>query len=409
MINSTGLYSDNIVLELDNIKKLCDLFDNPQNLLSIIHVAGTNGKGSVCAFLESVLLEAGFNVGKFSSPDIKTAYDSISVNGENITPEDLTRLCEMISTKAQDFSPSHFEILTCLSFLYFKEKNCDFVILETGLGGIGDATNIIASPVCSVLTRIALDHTGFLGSTLREITEKKAGIIKKNSKTITLFNQEKDVLDVILNKCENENNTLILTKEPHLLSPINTNEHFLYDGLDLISGLSGIHQIENACLAKEVLSLLKIDDKFIKTGISTAKNPGRLETLSENLLFDGAHNPNGVSSLLASLKRYYPNREKTFIIGMMRDKDEEAVIRLFKEYNEDKLSEFLTVLVSDNPRSRDPESLKELFLKNGFSANNALTLKNALTQRKKDRLTVICGSLYLYRELFEDDIICFCS
>lgn len=399
---STGLYSDNIVLELDNIKKLTSSFSNPENSLKIIHVAGTNGKGSVCSFLQSVLMTSGFKVGKFSSPDIKSAYDAITINGEDISKKRLDSLYARVKKTAQDFLPSEFEILTCIAFLYFKEENCDFVILETGLGGTGDATNIITSPLYSVITRIALDHTNFLGNTLEKIAEKKAGIIKKNGKTITLFNQEDSILEIISDKCKKENNTLILTKSPQILSPSEIYENFMYSGLNITSGLSGFHQIENAALAIEVLRDLKISDKFITEGIKNAKNPGRFELISQNppIIFDGAHNENGLDSLLSSLKRYYPDAKKTFIIGMMRDKISEKTAKIFKEYNEDKLSTFLTVSVANNPRSERSEKLKEFFEKNGFFAEDALSLKDALSKTKKNRLTVICGSLYMYRELF---------
>ncbi len=401
MKTSTGLYSNDIVLELDNIKRLCTGFNNPENSLKIIHVAGTNGKGSVCSFLQSVLMSAGLKIGKFSSPDIKTATDAITVNGEDIPQKKIDELYSMVKNSAKDFSPSEFEILTCAAFLYFKEENCDFVILETGLGGTGDATNIIASPLCSVITRVALDHTNFLGNTIKKIAEKKAGIIKKNSKCVTLYNQEESVLKIIRDKCEREHTSLILTKKPELFSPLGIFEHFSYSGLELTSGLSGLHQVENIALAVEVLRDLKIPDEFIINGIKNTKNPARFELLSENppIIFDGAHNENGINALLTSLDRYFPDTKKTFIVGMMRDKISKEILDVFKKYNEDKFSEFITVSVSGNPRSETSESLKAFFEENGFRAEDGKTLKNALSKIKKDRLTVICGSLYLYREL----------
>lgn len=395
----TGLYSNDIVLELDNIRELTKRLNNPQAGLKLIHVAGTNGKGSVCAFLENTLKLSGFTCGKFTSPEIKSVCDSISVNGENISVARLEELTKIV--KESYSSASDFEYLVCCAFLYFKEKKCDFVILETGLGGTGDATNIIASPLYSIITKISLEHMNFLGDTLEKIAEKKAGIIKKNSKTVTLKNQADEVLKVIEKKCEKENNTLILTKEPIILTPNGTSERFIYENFEFESGLFGIHQIENALLAIEVLKDLKIPDDIIARGIKTAKNPARFEKISENpdIFFDGAHNPDGLFSLLSSLARYFPNQKKIFIIGMMRDKDIKGVTDLFKEFNEDKLSEILTVEVLGNPRSENPESLKNEFLKRGFDAKNAKNLSSALKLIKKDRITVICGSLYLYREL----------
>lgn len=393
----TGLYSNDIVLELDNIKKLTEKFNNPQKDLRFIHVTGTNGKGSVCAFLESVLLNSGFCCGKFTSPEIRDVTDSITVNGENIKKDELSAL--FLKSKSAYDKASDFEHLVNCAFLYFKEKKCDFVVLETGLGGIGDATNIIDAPLYSVICKISIDHTNFLGGTLEEIAAKKAGIIKKNSKTVTLKNQ--NALSVIKRKCEEENNTLILTKTPEIYKPDGIYEHFSYDGLNLISGLSGLHQIDNISLAVEVLRDLKIPDEFIIKGIKTAKNPARFEALSENLIFDGAHNPDGVEAFLSSLSRYFPHTKKNLIFAMMRDKDIKSTIALLKKYNEDKLSEIFTVEVKNNPRSESSSYLKELFLENGFSATDAKTPENALRLAKKDRLTAVFGSLYLYREIVQ--------
>lgn len=394
----TGLYSNDIILELDNIKKLTEKFNNPQNDLKFIHVAGTNGKGSVCAFLESVLKVSGFVCGKFTSPEIRDVTDSISVNGENIKKDELSAL--FLKSKSAYNKASDFEHLVNCAFLYFKEKKCDFVILETGLGGIGDATNIIDAPLYSIICKISIDHTNFLGNTIEEIAEKKAGIIKKNSKTVTLKTQDENALSVISKKCALENNTLILTKTPEIYPPIGISEHFSYLGLDIVSGLSGFYQIDNISLAIEVLKDLKIPDEFIIKGIKDAKHPARFEALSENLIFDGAHNPDGVESFLSSLSRYFPNTKKNLIIGMMRDKDINTVIELLKKYNEDKLSEIFTVEVLNNPRSANSSELEKEFIKNGFSVTNAKTLKNALNIIKKDRLTAVFGSLYLYKEFF---------
>lgn len=394
----TGLYSKDIVLKLNNIKMLTQKFNNPQNDLKFIHVAGTNGKGSVCAFLESVLSVSGFVCGKFTSPEIRDVTDSITVNGENIKKDTLSAL--FLKSKAAFEHASDFEHLVNCAFLYFKEKKCDFVILETGLGGMGDATNIIDAPLYSVICKISIDHTNFLGSTIEEITKKKAGIIKRNSKTVTLKSQNEKALSILTKKCALENNTLILTKTPEIHAPLGIHEHFSYSGLDIISGLSGIYQIDNACLAIEVLKDLKVPDKFITEGIKNAKHPARFEALSKNLIFDGAHNPDGVESFLSSLARYFPNTKKNLIVGMMRDKDINSAIELLKKYNEDKLSEIFTVEVLNNPRSESSLALANAFMEKGFSVTNAKTLKNALNITQKDRLTAVFGSLYLYKELF---------
>lgn len=394
----TGLYSNNINLKLDNIKKLTEKFDMPQNDLKFIHIAGTNGKGSVCAFLESALICAGFTIGKFTSPEIRNVTDSINVNRKNIQKKEL----EELVLKSKELYPdaSDFEYLVNCAFLYFKEKKCDFVILETGLGGSGDATNIIVSPLYSVICGISSDHEVFLGNTLEKITEKKAGIIKRNSKTVTLHNQHPAVLKIISEKCLKENNSLILTKEPVILKPEGIFEHILYSELDIISGLSGLYQIDNICLAAEVLLDMKIPNEYIIQGLKCARNPARFEAISENLIFDGAHNPAGAEALFSSLDRYFPDTKKNLIIGMMKDKDINSVIEILKNHSEDKRSDIFTVNVSGNPRSADSSYLQDMFEKNGFTVYNSKTLKHALSEAKKDRLTIVFGSLYLYRELF---------
>lgn len=394
-----GMYSQDIVLSLKNIKQLSEKLNNPQNDLKIIHVAGTNGKGSVCAFLESTLLCAGFKVGKFTSPEIKTVCDSIKVNGEDIEMSKLSELTDFIKSE-DEFSCSDFEILTLCALLYFKKEKCDFVIIEVGLGGEGDATNIINSPLYSVICKISIDHTGFLGNTLSAIAEKKSGIIKENSKTVTLHSQSPEVLSIIENKCKIKNNTLIITKKPEILIPDNTKECFLYEGKEYKSGLSGFYQVENAALAIEVLTDLGISHEIIRRGLLNTNNPARFELISENptVIFDGAHNPDGMKAFLSSLARYYPDAEKNIIIGIMKDKDTDTVINLLKEYSEDTMSKIYTVNV-DNPRAEDPKILQKKFSDAGFCAKCSYTLKNALTEAEKNRITVVCGSLYLHKDI----------
>lgn len=394
-----GMYSQDIVLSLKNIKQLSQRLNNPQDDLKVIHVAGTNGKGSVCAYLESTLICAGFKVGKFTSPEIKTVCDSIKVNGKDIKKSRLLELSNFIKSK-DEFSCSDFEILTLCAFTYFKEEKCDFVIIEVGLGGEGDATNIISSPLYSVICKISVDHTGFLGNTLKSIAEKKAGIIKENSKTITLHSQAGEVSDIIKNRCKEKNNSLILTSDPEILTPDNTKECFIYKGKKYKSGLSGLYQVENAMLAIEVLDDLGISYDAISDGIKTTKNPARFEIISDNptIIFDGAHNPDGMEAFLSSLARYYPDTEKNIIIGMMRDKDTDTVINLFKKYSEDIYSEIYTVNV-DNPRAENPEILKQKFSNAGFSARCSYTISRALAEAEKNRITIVCGSLYLHKDI----------
>lgn len=392
-MHTASLYSDNIELKLDNIKKLCNHFNNPQKLLKFIHIAGTNGKGSVCAFLESIFFDAGLKVGKFSSPELINTCDSISVNRENISEQKLLSLFKKV--EASGIIASDFEILTMSAFLYFLDEKCDIVILETGLGGTGDATNIISSPEISVITRISCDHTNFLGNTLEEIAQKKAGIIKSNSKTITI-KQDENILPIIENKCLLENNTLTIVDTPEVLGNEFISEKIKYKNNEYTLSLGGIHQAENAVLAIETAIQFGIPENHINSGVSKALHPARFELMCENptVIFDGAHNADGFLALLNSLDKYFSGKKKSLIIGMMKDKDILAVVKLIKDRDFD----IYTVTVPENPRAISALELKNIFSEHGILATD-IKIDNIKSIISNDKINVICGSLYLYKSV----------
>lgn len=389
-------------LKLEGITALLDFLGHPERNLKFVHVAGTNGKGSVCAFLQEIFTAAGYKCGKYISPNLVNVCERISIDGEDISEEEMNALLEKTEDaflKVRETlgdSPTRFEIWTAAAFCYFKEKNCDVVVLETGLGGARDATNVILPPLASVITRIDRDHTEYLGDTIEEIARQKAGIIKKGGITVTCPQGEK-VENVLKSVCREKGNNFRVCAPPEVYEPDGANEIISYKNLKRIRvGISGCHQIENACIAAETALALGIAEEHIKSGISRAKNPGRFEFLKENLIFDGAHNPNGMSSLVKSLKRYFPDEAPVFVMAMMADKDVSHTAGILRNAYEN--AEVFTTEVADNPRSDTAENLAKRLTECGVCAYPSKNLSEAL-KKAGDRLCVVCGSLYLYKDI----------
>lgn len=395
-------------LGLESIGMLLEKLGNPHKGGKYIHVAGTNGKGSVCAFLQNILSSAGFKTGKFISPNMIEVYERISIDGENINSGDMDRLLSLVGEKAEEMEretgvmPTQFEIWTACAFMYFKEKKCDVVVLETGLGGRLDATNIIDSPICSVITRVDMDHTEYLGDTIEKITFEKAGIIKENCPVITLSDQA--ALSVIAEKAKDTHSEVFIAGVPTNITYKDGSENFDYKVLEKLEiDLLGRHQVENATLALEVCHLLKIDEKYIREGLKKARNIGRFEKISDEplIFFDGAHNVCGIKTLVDSVKRYLPDKEISIIFGAMRDKEiDESIILLKNEIN---AKNVYTVEVKENPRAETARNLAEKFLHCGFNATPCENIEEAIKKATSTGdATLICGSLYLYKDLKED-------
>ncbi len=387
-----------ISLGLGRISALLDIMGNPQDSLRCIHVGGTNGKGSVCAFLESMLISAGYSVGKYISPNLVKVNERISVNGVQISDRELNPLLEKIGglvPKVEAITgekPSQFEVWTAAAFDYFAGRSCDYVILEVGLGGEFDATNVIKTNAAAVITRVALDHCAMLGSTVREIAMTKCGIIKENSPTVTIA-QDKDVNRVIATKAEEKHSSLTVVSAPESIGFEGIKEKFIYDGEEVLCGLGGPHQLENAAVAAQTARLLGIDRESIIKGIETARNPARLEELAPGLIFDGAHNPNGVQALVRALERYFPSGEQTVIFACMRDKDILPSLRLLNSPRR----KFIFTCVEGNSRSMTASELKDTAASAGIDGELRPNLQSAVELAAKiGRPTVICGSLYLY-------------
>ncbi len=391
-------------LRLESITALLGILGNPQNNLKFIHIAGTNGKGSVCAFLQNILTLSGLKVGKYTSPNMISVCERINISGQNISEDEMESLMEKVRSAAEEVKaklgelPTPFEIWTAAAFCYFYEKKCDIVVLETGLGGERDATNVIPAPEIAVITRIALDHTEYLGETIEEIASAKAGIIKTGTKVITLP-QISEAAKVIEDVCLEKGCPLIITKEATPLGFDRIYERFNYREIsNIISGLGGFSQIENACLAIETALSLNIPENIIREGIKKAIHAGRLEIVSENplMIFDGAHNINGLEALMKSLKRYFPNQNPTFVMAVMADKNYREMLEIIKENGYNNIR---TVSVLANPRAETAQNLANAANELGLCATPFKSINSAL--ENPSDLTVICGSLYLYKDYIE--------
>ncbi len=381
LIHSLGNFS--LPPTLDRIKKVLEKLCNPQSNFKAIHIAGTNGKGSVSAMLHSVFKEAGYKTGLFISPFIIDFRERIQICGEFISEENLCRLSQMvIDTKIQ---LTEFEFITAVAFLYFSEQNCDFAIIETGLGGRLDATNSLTNVMANVITKIGLDHTAVLGDTIEKIAYEKCGIIK-DCPVVTSFNQPEEALNVL-----QKHNPVIPSKQELqiLKSDIFGNE-FIYKDERYKTSLSGEYQIENAILVIETAKLLGIDSSMVKKGLENTFFPARQEIISQNplVILDGAHNPDGALALSQIMKQY--KGKITAVIGMCKDKDCEAVLKQTLPY----CKRAIAVQVDGFGRSLSRDELKALADKY-CATETAITYDDAIQNIKDDEVVFVFGSLYL--------------
>jgi len=368
-LTSSGMFY--IDLGLERIAKVLDALGNPQDRLKYIHVAGTNGKGSVCTMLDSILREAGYKTGLYTSPHIYEYTERIKVSGEEISKNDFVRYFEGINAKKEELKIhlTEFEVLTVIMFLYFADKNVDVVILETGMGGRFDATNVIKNNLCSIITHIDLDHTDRLGDTKEKIAFEKAGIIKPDCPVITSQGYEE-----IKDRADELNSMLILCGST---AP----EEFVK-----CLSLKGLHQIENLALVLAAINQIfpEISSDTIKKGLSKVKNPFRFEYFKEkNLIIDASHNPNGIEALRKNLDYYFPDLPERFVFGCLKTKDYEKMMKiLFRENDEVYLNGF------DYPNACTYEELKDKCPVKAKKYNNAVSLT-------PEKLNIICGSFYM--------------
>lgn len=327
---------------LTNIANLCEKLGNPQNDLQFVHIAGTNGKGSVLCLTSAVLKRAGYRTGRYVSPTIFDYRERIQINERMISKKDLciymTRLkevCEELTAEEKPH-PTSFEIETALAFLYFRDKNCDIVVLETGMGGELDATNIIQNTLAAVFVSVSLDHMNFLGNTMEKIAAVKAGIIKPGCTVVTV-SQEQEVMQVLETKAKEKGTELVIADPSfavHVKSTLGRQSFSYKEEKDIVISLTGRYQIDNAVVTLEVLEVLekkgyRIPEKALYQGFLEASWPGRFEILCKKPVFiaDGAHNRDGAKRLADSLRFYFTNRRIIYIMGILRDKEQEEIIK----------------------------------------------------------------------------------
>ena len=372
LLTSQGKFYINLGLE--RIRAILELMGNPQKKIKCVHVAGTNGKGSVCAILSTILTEAGYKTGLFTSPHIFKYTERIQIDGkqidEDVFAEKIFKIQEL--SEKNNIHLTEFEILTAVMFEYFAENNVDFAVIEVGLGGKYDSTNVIEKPLCSIITTIDLDHTERLGDTIEKIAEEKAGIIKPNCPVV--LNASNKGFNVI--KSHTVEDQLIIAHEFSLGE----------------MSLKGFHQQENLALAVSSLLLLVPDIKIvtIQNAIKKVVLHGRFEFFADKkLLVDGAHNPNGISILRQNLDIYFKDYNLRFIFGCLKNKDYPKMVDiLFKEGDEIYFNHF------NHANSATYEELSSVCKYPSKEYNGNLP--------EFDGITVVCGSLYMISEVMKD-------
>lgn len=408
--DSTKKYGS--ILGLESIRNLMQELGNVQEQLHIIHVAGTNGKGSVCAFLSAALTEAGYRVGRYNSPAVFERREVFRIGETMISKEEYTAVFERVQTACEALKkrgcphPTVFEVETAAAFLWFYEKKCDLVLLETGMGGETDATNLITHPVCSVLTSIGMDHMQYLGNTIEEIAKVKAGIIKKGCPVVAL-KQGDSVCEVIKNKAEDCGSRCVLVEVPQYMqeAPIwgTTLQDVHYGSVH--TALGGVWQRENLSLALAVLKLLEESDypitkEAVQSGIAKTIWHGRYEVLQTEPLFiiDGAHNPIAAKRLKETIEKDFTNREIIYIIGVLADKEHEKMLRLLLPE-----AKAVFTVTPDSPRALDGEILAKEARKYAdniwYVPDIGKAVKMAKETAKESDVILAVGSLSYLKEV----------
>ncbi len=395
---------------LERIGVLCQKLGNPQKELKFVHVAGTNGKGSFCSMLSSVLHEAGYKVGLYTSPFITVFNERMQIDGENISNEELIELTELVRPIADSMEdkPTEFELITALAFEYFNRNKCDIVVLEAGMGGRLDSTNIIENSLLSVITGIALDHTAFLGDTIEKIAKEKAGIIKYGC-PVLFGGRDASAEAVIAGVATAQGSKYFAThtkgikvKEFNLQgSTFDYGEH-----KDMKISLLGEYQPRNAAnviCAVDILreSGLDINESVLRSGLEKARWRARFEPLASKplVIFDGAHNPEGIASAVKSIKLYFGDEKVYLLTGVLRDKDYTAIAKDLAG-----VAQKAFTVTPPSPRALEAAEYAAVLCNAGIEAYTSddmdSTVKLAVTAALKEQKPLIClGSLYLYSSL----------
>lgn len=392
--------------------KILPLLGNPHEKVKYIHIAGSNGKGSTLNFLREMLELAGYQVGAFISPHLERVNERITINGIEISDDQFlslaNQLFRVIDKHLNGQYPSFFELMTLIAFMYFADKEVDISLIESGIGGRFDCTNVI-TPLVSIITTVSLEHTEILGDTYRKVAYQKAGIIKQGVPIVTGVNN-KEALDVICKEVDQKSAPLFVFGEEFRAVPIEINEeHQTFDfqlGEMVLEKVNlkmlGIHQLANASLALTTATILrsggflKLTDTILRKALETAKWPGRFERFGDNIIIDGAHNSEGTIALIETLKKTFPNKKYKFIFSVMKDKDYEKSIMLMDEVA-------YSIYFTEIPISRVAKA-KELATCSKhenvtINQNWKRLVENEMDNLPEDELLIITGSLYFIAEV----------
>jgi dihydrofolate synthase/folylpolyglutamate synthase len=404
-------------LGLKRISYICKELDNPQNCLKVIHVGGTNGKGSVCRFLESVLLASGYSVGVYTSPHLQRFSERIVVDGKEISERDVISLIKKIKSIVEkmtvdDNGPTYFEIVTAMAFQYFKDRNVDFAVVEVGLGGRFDATNVV-NPVVSIITNVSLEHTDILGKKVEDISFEKAGIIKNNVPVVTsVQGKVLEVIEKIANERKAPVNVVRRDDWTRYCSGLDGQEFYVKGFLkdyNVKTCIPGKFQGENIALTLAVVEILQmngfyVSDDSINDGISKTVHAGRMEVISREpiILLDGAHNPSSIKSLVDALKNDFDYDKLVVVLGILSDKDIKPMLESIVP-----LADVIVATKSSNARACDPYKLRSLIEELEF--RNEIVVKDeiidavnyAKSVAKKKDLVCVTGSLFTVGEAME--------
>ncbi len=401
---------------LSRIEELCRLLGNPQEGLRFIHVGGTNGKGSVSAMLSSVLKAAGYRVGLYTSPYLYDFRERMQIGGEPISEEALCDIMGRVKAEADGMPdrPTEFELITAAAFLWFKSEGCEPIILEVGLGGRLDATNIIPKALLSVITGISLDHTSILGDTEEAIAAEKAGIFKQGCPAVV--GEVSPAVEKRLSAVAEEKGTPLTFLDLSSLSVKKAEKEgirFRFQNGEYSIPFAALYQPKNASLALLAIDCLKksgllIPDEAIKKGLSSVSWPGRFEYFCRRpeIVYDGSHNPEGVAATVKTIKRLYKKKKILLITGVMADKDYAAIVKSLAP-----LADTVFTVKPDNPRSLSAEALCAAYRSEGAVALPRPSVKQALAEAIPladgfDRPIFILGSLYLYKEAKDAFLAC---
>lgn len=395
---------------LERMQDFMHALGDPQEKLRYVHIAGTNGKGSACVMTQSILTAAGFRTGLYISPHLDQFNERLSIDGQMISDTELRRLAARVRAAAETLGeePTDFEMITAMAFCWFEEQHCDLVVLEVGMGGRLDATNVISAPEVCAIMHIGLDHTEFLGDTVEKVAAEKAGILKPGADCV-LYHQLPGVMDVVQNRFADVNPDaaahLVTTDPAAFTARTRTIDGQVFDyrkRRNLRIQLLGNYQMENAMAVLDIIDCLQhrgwgISEDAIRAGLSQATWPGRFELLSRKplLIVDGAHNPNGVEALVDTIRAYFPGQKINFVMGVMKDKDYHTMLRLIAPY----AAHFITEL-PDAHRALRPEELKSeirTYFDGPVETADSVTaaVKRAMEIAKgTDAITICFGSLY---------------